>query len=243
MKKNKIVMSVISGLLVAAVAVGGTLAYLSDTSNQVTNTFNVGTGYEEDEKGHVGLWLDETAKVGNENPTQIDTQNRDEDGVEYTDLYPGDIVAKDPTFHLTEGSIDSYVFAEVTGLDAMIDADYVISYLGNGAIPDVPEQSAINPVWKKVADYGEEGGLDGVYIYDTTVGGLFEEYQPVKGGDNLMPLFQTVKLSSTVGNEAFENMQGTMENIVIRGVAVQYANTTAEAAQDEAEIIFENWGE
>lgn len=39
MKKNKIVMSVISGLLVAAVAVGGTLAYLSDTSNQVTNTF------------------------------------------------------------------------------------------------------------------------------------------------------------------------------------------------------------
>ena len=49
MKKNKIMLSVISGLLVAAVAVGGTLAYLSDKSNMVTNTFNVGSGYEWDE--------------------------------------------------------------------------------------------------------------------------------------------------------------------------------------------------
>jgi len=57
MKKNKIMLSVVSGLLVAAVAVGGTLAYLSDKSNMVTNTFNVGAGYVP-EGDHVGLWLD-----------------------------------------------------------------------------------------------------------------------------------------------------------------------------------------
>ncbi len=78
MKKNKIVMSVISGLLVAAVAVGGTLAYLSDTSNQVTNTFNVGTGYIDDDV-HQGLWLDEV-------DITKDDGSRTEKGNDYLDF-------------------------------------------------------------------------------------------------------------------------------------------------------------
>lgn len=44
-RRKRIVMSVICGLLVAAVALGGTLAYLTD-SESITNTFTVGTGYE-----------------------------------------------------------------------------------------------------------------------------------------------------------------------------------------------------
>ena len=79
MKKNKIVMSVISGLLVAAVAVGGTLAYLSDKSNVVTNTFNVGDGYVE-EGEHQGLWLDET------DITDPDLMERTEKGNNYRRL-------------------------------------------------------------------------------------------------------------------------------------------------------------
>lgn len=100
MNKKKMAMSITSVALVGAVVVGGTLAYLSDKSNMVTNTFNVGSGYTE-EDGHIGLWLDEKDVT--------DPAKRTEIGNEYEELLPGSIVEKDPTFHLTTGSTDSYV--------------------------------------------------------------------------------------------------------------------------------------
>ena len=118
MKKNKIMLSVISGLLVAAVAVGGTLAYLSDKSNEVTNTFNVGTGYINDGE-HQGLWLDEAKYDGTES-------ERTESGNEYGELLPGSVVVKDPTFHMTGGSVKSYVIAKVAGVDAAEDVGYIL---------------------------------------------------------------------------------------------------------------------
>lgn len=221
MKKNKIMLSVISGLLVAAVAVGGTLAYLSDKSNMVTNTFNVGAGYEEDDDGHVGLWLDE---VDITNP-----ESRTETGNEYKDLQPGSIVEKDPTFHLTAGSTDSYVFAEVTGVDEMIAAGYYFTV-------DEPEKlvdpvSAFNEKWVKVADNGVEGdaGFNGLYIYKDGVDGI------VSGGEAMEAMFNWVKLGSDVDNEEFAAIEPSA--VDIRGVAVQAANLTAEEAQVEAENI------
>lgn len=221
MKKNKIMLSVISGLLVAAVAVGGTLAYLSDKSNMVTNTFNVGAGYEEDDDGHVGLWLDE---VDITNP-----ESRTETGNEYKDLQPGSIVEKDPTFHLTAGSTDSYVFAQVTGVDEMIAAGYYFTV-------DEPEKlvdpvSAFNEKWVKVADNGVEGdaGFNGLYIYKDGVDGI------VSGGEEMEAMFNWVKLGSDVDNEEFAAIEPSA--VDIRGVAVQAANLTAEEAQVEAENI------
>lgn len=216
MKKNKIMLSVISGLLVAAVAVGGTLAYLSDKSNMVTNTFNVGAGYEEDDDGHVGLWLDE---VDIANP-----ESRTETGNEYKDLQPGSIVEKDPTFHLTAGSTDSYVFAEVTGIDEMIAAGYYFTV-------DEPEKlvdpvSAFNGKWVKVSE-GE--GFNGLYIYNDGVDGM------VSGGEAMEAMFNWVKLGSDVDNEEFAAIEPSSVNV--RGVAVQAANLTAAEAQVEAEKI------
>lgn len=229
MKKNKIMLSVISGLLVAAVAVGGTLAYLSDKSNMVTNTFNVGAGYEEDDDGHVGLWLDETAKTGEENPTVIDYENRTESGVAYDEMYPATVVAKDPTFHLTNGSTESYVFAEVKGLDAISAAGYFFSAQPLATIFD-PETSDLNPNWKKVADDGVDGAteFDGLYIYKTPVGGENYSYE-------MEPLFINVKLGAAVENDEFVKI--TEQTITVRGVAVQTANLTAELAQAEAEKV------
>ena len=45
MTKKKLMMAGLSAGLVAVVGIGGTLAYLSDKSEVVTNTFTVGTGY------------------------------------------------------------------------------------------------------------------------------------------------------------------------------------------------------
>ena len=221
MKKNKIMLSVISGLLVAAVAVGGTLAYLSDKSNMVTNTFNVGSGYIDDGE-HQGLWLDETDVTNPESRTEI--------GNEYEDLQPGSIVVKDPTFHLTAGSTDSYVFAQVTGVDEMIAAGYYFT-VDEPAKLDDPVSSAFNEKWVKVADNGVEGdaGFNGLYIYKDGVDGI------VSGGEEMDAMFNWVKLGSDVDNEEFAAIKPSA--VDIRGVAVQAANLTAEEAQVEAENI------
>ena len=221
MKKNKIMLSVISGLLVAAVAVGGTLAYLSDKSNMVTNTFNVGAGYEEDDDGHVGLWLDEIDIDGKDEEGNPAT--RTEIGNEYEDLQPGSIVEKDPTFHLTAGSTDSYVFAQVTGVDEMIKAGYYFAVVKPEKLVD-PAASAFNEKWVKVADNGVEGdaGFNGLYIYKS-------------GGEEMEAMFNWVKLGSDVDNEEFAAIAPSA--VDIRGVAVQAANLTDKEAQVEAEKI------
>ncbi|WP_337575030.1 TasA family protein [Fournierella sp.] len=220
MNKKKMAMSITSVALVGAVVVGGTLAYLSDKSNMVTNTFNVGSGYTE-EDGHIGLWLDEKDVT--------DPAKRTEIGNEYEELLPGSIVEKDPTFHLTTGSTDSYVFAQVTGVDEMIAAGYFFTVEKPEKLVD--PQNAFNNKWVKVADNGVEGdaGYNGLYIYKDGVDDL------VSGGEAMEPMFNWVKLGSGLDNEKFEAI--TPSTVDIRGVAVQSANLTAGEAQVEAEKI------
>lgn len=220
MNKKKMAMSITSVALVGAVVVGGTLAYLSDKSNMVTNTFNVGSGYTE-EDGHIGLWLDEKDVT--------DPAKRTEIGNEYEELLPGSIVEKDPTFHLTTGSTDSYVFAQVTGVDEMIAAGYFFTVEKPEKLVD--PQNAFNNKWVKVADNGVEGdaGYNGLYIYKDGVDDL------VSGGEAMEPMFNWVKLGSGLDNEKFEAI--TPSAVDIRGVAVQSANLTADEAQVEAEKI------
>ena len=241
MKKKKLMMAVVSASLVGVVAIGGTLAYLSDMSNEVTNTFNVGSGYVPDDNKHIGLCLDETEKTSTENPTAIDPVNRTEEGVKYEEMLPGSVVAKDPTFHLTTGSTDSYVFALVNGVDEMIADGYYFTV-------DKPEKLA-DPVnafnsenWQKV--YGDEGTFDGLYIYfdgtDNIVeGGKLavmgedgEVKEPAVPADTMVSLFNWVKLGSNVDDDAFAAVDPG--EVVISGAAVQSANLTPEEAQFEA---------
>ena len=136
---------------------------------------------------------------------------------------------KDPTFHLTTGSTDSYVFAQVTGVDEMIAAGYYFTV-------DEPDKlvdpvSAFNEKWVKVADNGVEGdaGFNGLYIYKDGADGI------VSGGEAMEAMFNWVKLGSDVDNEELAAIEPSA--VDIRGVAVQAANLTAEEAQVEAEKI------
>lgn len=251
MKKRKLMMTVMSLALVLVVAVGGTLAYLSDKSNTVTNTFNVGSGYEEEENPddpknpHKGLWLDETDKVDGKNPTSPapawDWQNRTETGVAYEEMMPGSVVAKDPVFHLTTGSTDSYVFAYVTGLDDIVGKDFLIT---DDKPEDEPTASALNDNWVKVN--GEEGSvLDGLYVW----GYLNEDNEVVgtvlNGGQVTDQLFGYVWYKSSVNSEKHDenyeaqqaNENKILSSIEIKGVAVQTANLTVVQAQEEAQRV------
>lgn len=82
MKKNrKIIIAILSVCLVAALTIGGSIAFLTD-KEEVTNTFTV---------GNLDITLDE--------PTWEDTSGED--------LMPGDVKVKDPT--VTEVKNDSYM--------------------------------------------------------------------------------------------------------------------------------------
>ena len=244
MKKRKIMMSVMSAALVGVVAIGGTLAYLSDTTEKVVNTFNVGAGYIDDGK-HVGLWLDETLW---DTASNLPTDSRTEDGNLYKDMMPGSVVLKDPTFHLTTGSTDSYVFAEVNGLDEMVEKHFLIG--NKNYEEEQPLTSALNTNWYKV-DGSADSVLDGVYLYvevDEDGAVVFDEYgKPVpavvEGGAKLEPMFNYVWYDkNTVNAEHDDNVtaqssseaNGILQDITVRGAAVQTANLTWEQAQGEA---------
>lgn len=84
--KRKIMTAVTAGVLALGLIAAGTLAYLTDTADPVTNTFTV---------GNIAIDLDEPEYDEPEGGTK---------------LYPGIEVAKDPTVTVKADSEDSYVF-------------------------------------------------------------------------------------------------------------------------------------
>lgn len=93
--KKKLLASVVAIALVACCVIGGTLAWLTDKTDSITNTFTV---------GNVDLTLTETTS-------------------DYK-MVPGNTIAKNPTVTVTAGSEDCYVFVKVeksANLDSFID--------------------------------------------------------------------------------------------------------------------------
>lgn len=94
---------VIAGLAAAMIcvgAVGGTFAYLTSVSAEVTNTFTVGSG--------VVITLDEAdvTELGDLDGNERVTENSYK-------LIPGHDYVKDPTIHVADNSESCYVFVKV----------------------------------------------------------------------------------------------------------------------------------
>lgn len=99
MKARKILVSLAALALVAAISIGGTLAYLTSTQS-VKNTFTV---------GNVNITLDE-AKVNEYGDPVADAPRVL--GNEYK-LIPGHTYTKDPTIHVGGLSENCYLFVKV----------------------------------------------------------------------------------------------------------------------------------
>lgn len=122
MKKK--LMTVLALVLVIAMSVAGTYAYLTSTDS-VKNTFTV---------GNVAITMDEAKVDAYGNVLNGEDAGRD---VKNTyKLIPGHEYTKDPTIHVTQGSEPCYVFAKIeNGLAGVstIDIDTTKwEALGNG---------------------------------------------------------------------------------------------------------------
>ena len=106
MKKRNILTIALALVLVAAIAVGGTLAYLTAQDDQVTNTFTFADGME------VKLWEPQPTVVADETIT-----GNQETGWNYANVVVGQSLNKAPTLATTT-SVDAYVFVKVSGFSA-----------------------------------------------------------------------------------------------------------------------------
>lgn len=240
MKMKNMLIGGMSLALVACISIGGTLAYLSDKTGEVTNTFTMGKGYVDQ-----GLVLDETAlhKTGEvdeeqnpvlENPTEISSSERTTTGNKYLEMNIGDAIAKDPTLKLTTGSVDSYVFVRVEGADNLVAKKLYISTdtAKNMMASDVTvnytdinhttgeQKSAFDDNWVKIkelnGDAADLSKLDGYYYYKVAEGNLI-----VTDKTTMDPLFKSVLLPNDL--EKVPEL-GSAKDIKIMGAAVQAHN-------------------
>lgn len=126
MKRKNMAAMVTSIVLVGAVAVGGTLALLSQGSNTVKNTFTVGADYpasalkvreHEANQNATGAWVGKGDNLWMLNPDNENAATEgDYVGIKYENLVGGTTVDKDPQFVLASGSPKSWVTCYIDGL-------------------------------------------------------------------------------------------------------------------------------
>lgn len=108
MKKKSILVAGLSVMIIASMAIAGTLAYFTSTKT-ATNTFTVGNVAITLDEAKVEKDGDEWVKVFDENKNEVrDSTNT------YNGVYPGAVLPKDPTVTVNTGSSDTYVRVKVT---------------------------------------------------------------------------------------------------------------------------------
>lgn len=109
MKKKNVMTGIISLSLVAVMAVGATLAYLTAKDAPVTNTFAFGG---DNGKSAITVELKETTPTATGDEKITGTEDT---GFSYTNVVPGQTLNKEPKI-TANVTVDSYVFIKVTGL-------------------------------------------------------------------------------------------------------------------------------
>lgn len=224
MKKKNVLMMALSLALVAVIAVGGTLAYLTADTGTLTNTFEFTTK-------NIALKLEETAYkadsssfygynvegIGDASSKTVNATGTD-DGITYTDIVPGAQISKEPKLTVVADSVDCYVYALVTGVtDTQSDTSFWTVFN--------------TEKWTKV-DVGD----DYTYIPEgATLLRYSTEVASQSSDRALEKLFDTVYMGTQLTKGATEKI-GEIE---IRGYAVQAdAFTTTTPVDTEAMKYF-----
>lgn len=216
--KKKTVALLMACVMALGVAVGGTMAWLTDESGDVVNTFTV---------GDINIELTETDKgVG------IDT-TEDDNANEYY-FVPGDTLTKDPKVTVKAKSEDCYLFVKV-------DVE------NNSCTDDTltPNVSA-NPIisWT-IADgwtaYGDvkNAPKDGTYYYYRQVSKSDNDQSWEILTKNTVNISEAV----TKGMVTKINNEQTKPTLTFTAAAVQIKNLADDASKTEAENLAAAWAE
>ena len=178
--KKNILTFVVAMVLVAALSVGGTLAYLTATSNQVTNTFKFADMTVTLKEDPPEKTPDKVKAEENEDP---DTHEKIP-GVKYTNIEPGQTLPKKPTVTTTTTS-DAYLFIKVSGASKTVMPSDEDGNTDANPITDTYE-------WKKFQQGTKDDFYNGIY-YKVITG--------KNGVQNVGSVFEYVKVSENATGE------------------------------------------
>ena len=196
MKKKNVLMMALSLALVAVIAVGGTLAYLTDNTGTMTNTFTFGKLQVEQKETADGVAVS------------------DGSGHDYENLLPGATVQKDVKIKLVDNKTKAYVYVAVKN-----DNSTAVQY-GNGEGDGF--KAGVTNDWKPVtatepaiADYdlyvytGGQADAKAVETFDFTT--LFANAKVKEYSNNETMTTTTIKIASyaiqadQMGDTNFDN--------------------------------------
>lgn len=212
MSKKKLFSLALVVIMIAILSFG-TLAWFSD-SDSVKNDFMIADSDDDtaDEIFSVDVW---------ENTPDGD---KDQDGHEYKDVLPGDVLKKEVKVENT-GYYDQYIRVTVTVSDA---AAWMAALNTNGAIPDlgqIVDGLDMADTWYSVdaAKVVDDNIIYTLYYRNILLGDIQNANDDVSFNADVVTLFTAVKVpaSMTVAQaEAFQNNF----NITVKAEAVQTEN-------------------
>ena len=213
MKKKILALSLALGMF-ALIMSASTLAFFTDKTEAITNTFTVGRvdiELTEPEEDNWGLNADGTAKIV---------------------MMPGGEYAKTPTITVKEDSQDAWVFAT---LQLGKVSDFVTAVTNSY---DMSQLSQMTPE-QLIGELGNYiGGFDAskwdVLNFDLSTGTFTVMYKEKLSAGDSVKLFTSIKMPKELKSKAFP--EGSFKNgfVTVTAYAIQAEGITAENAYNEA---------
>lgn len=213
MNKKKVATVLGSVGLIAAIGIGGTFAYLTDTTEKVSNAFTVGdvrinlkestvsTSSTKEEDKVQGL----KDKDGNDIPLgkyQYDTDGDEWTTLtnEYKDLCANEWVYKDPTIKIESGSQPAFLYAKIDNVEAFQNINFTKDWVD------------ITDTYKQAKDI--TGNITyRVYAYSDSDGNGAVSYDSKEGATNAYTIFNAVQMK----NDLYSNRAPVGDTSAVEG--------------------------
>lgn len=224
MKKKTLAVLLSCAMLMGA-AVGGAIAWLTDTTEEVVNTFTV---------GKIEIVLEET----DENVGVDDGAN---DNKNHYDFVPGDVLQKDPKVTVLKDSVKSYLFIKIIeennvfGIDGKKIVDWSVR---NVAGSDTDDR------WVQYKEPSTEGNKTTYYYYrivekvEDTNGTSFYILEDKDSTDGKYEN-GSVKISSEITKDLVSLINENQPKLSFWAAAVQYDNINAAEGKTAVDVAFE----
>lgn len=210
-KLRRALLLVACAVMLVSVSVGATLAYLTNYTQVVTNTFSV---------GNVAITLDETVVDQYGDITDSATRSN---GNAYK-LIPGHAYTKDPTVHVTEGSEDGWLFVKI------------VNPFAEEALDNTTEFTVEYADSKNGNQAKEETTQGSIYSQMTTLGWVLLEsdrdiwaYTEKVSGNDHIPVFKGFKLDGEVNVDTYDGEQITVQAYIVQADGFDGADGYASA--------------
>ena len=221
MKKKIISLCLVIALVATAIA-GATLAYFTDYTDDVVNTFTF---------GNIDIKLDE-AKVGDDGQAP----NHDDRVIknEYKDIYPGLTVDKDPTVTVKAGSESCYVRMFVTVDQKMLEEAFTGDAFASYWLDDIflLEKLVLDEDGKSTWNRDVWKIQDNVEIKDGKATYEFWYKEAVEEDDEdtvLDDLFQKITFPTALTNDQVAKLAGFQVDVYAEAIQFEGFKDAADA--------------